>query len=208
MSIIPFVVEKTGNTERAYDIYSRLLKERIVFIGDAITSQTASVVVAQLLFLEGEDPSKDINMYINSPGGIVSAGLAIYDTMQFIRPDIATFCMGSAASMAALLLCSGAEGKRNILPHARVMIHQPVGGVSGQASDIEIEAREIIKLRRQINEIIAHHTGKPVEKVELDSDRNFWMNATESVEYGLVDNVLASREQEAVDGEAGGTDAT
>jgi ATP-dependent Clp protease protease subunit len=194
MSIIPFVVERTGSTERAYDIYSRLLKERIVFVGDAITSQVASVVVAQLLFLEGEDPDKDINMYIHSPGGIVSAGLAIYDTMQFIRPDIATFCMGSAASMAALLLCAGASGKRNILPHARVMIHQPVGGVSGQASDIEIEAREIIKLRQQINEIISKHTGKPVEKVTADSDRNFWMDADESVEYGLVDNVLVARD--------------
>ena len=193
MSIIPFVVERTGTTERAYDIYSRLLKERIVFVGDAITSQVASVVVAQLLFLEGEDPDKDINMYIHSPGGIVSAGLAIYDTMQFIRPDIATFCMGSAASMAALLLCAGTSGKRNILPHARVMIHQPVGGVSGQASDIEIEAREIIKLRQQINEIIAKHTGQPVEKVTADSDRNFWMDADESVEYGLVDSVLVAR---------------
>ena len=193
MSIIPFVVERTGTTERAYDIYSRLLKERIVFVGDAITSQVASVVVAQLLFLEGEDPDKDINMYIHSPGGIVSAGLAIYDTMQFIRPDIATFCMGSAASMAALLLCAGTSGKRNILPHARVMIHQPVRGVSGQASDIEIEAREIIKLRQQINEIIAKHTGQPVEKVTADSDRNFWMDADESVEYGLVDSVLVAR---------------
>lgn len=193
MSIIPFVVEKSGNTERAYDIYSRLLKERIVFVGDVITSQVASVVVAQLLFLEGEDPDKDINMYINSPGGLVSAGLAIYDTMQFIRPDIATFCMGSAASMAALLLCAGTSGKRNILPHARVMIHQPVGGVSGQASDIEIEAREMIKLRQQINQIIADHTGQPVEKVTNDSDRNFWMDAEESVEYGLVDTILTTR---------------
>ncbi|MBN1433353.1 ATP-dependent Clp protease proteolytic subunit [Candidatus Fermentibacterales bacterium] len=195
MSIIPFVVEKVGSTERAYDIYSRLLKERIVFIGDAITSHTASVVVAQLLFLEGEDPEKDINMYIHSPGGTVSAGLAIYDTIQFIRPDVATFCMGAAASMAALLLASGARGKRNILPHARVMIHQPVGGVAGQASDIEIEAREIIKLRHQINAIISSHTGQDIEKIERDSDRNFWMDADESVEYGLVDNVLSARSE-------------
>ena len=193
MSIIPFVVERVGNTERSYDIYSRLLKDRIVFVGDAITGQTASVVVAQLLFLEGEDPGKDINMYIHSPGGIVSAGLAIYDTMQFIRPDVATFCMGAAASMAALLLSAGAKEKRNILPHARVMIHQPVGGVSGQASDIEIEAREILKLRRQMNLILADHTGQTVEKIAEDTDRNFWMDAQAAVDYGLVDNILVNR---------------
>lgn len=195
MSIIPFVVERVGNTERSYDIYSRLLKERIVFVGDVITNASASVVVAQLLFLAGEDPERDINMYINSPGGIVSSGLAIYDTMNFIKPDVATFCLGSAASMAALLLSAGARGKRNILPHARVMLHQPMGGVQGQASDIEIEAREIIKTRHELNRILADHTGQPLEKIEIDTDRNFWMDAGEAVSYGLVDNILNSKRQ-------------
>ena len=193
MSIIPFVVERVGSTERAYDIYSRLLKDRIIFVGDVITSQTASVVVAQLLFLEGEDPDRDINMYINSPGGSVSAGLAIYDTMQFIKPDLATFCMGAAASMAAVLLAAGANEKRSILPHARLMIHQPMGGVSGQASDIEIEAQEILKLRKQINLILADHSGQTVEKISEDSDRNYWMDAQAAVDYGLVDNILVNR---------------
>jgi ATP-dependent Clp protease protease subunit len=193
MSIIPFVVERVGNAERSYDIYSRLLKDRIVFVGDTITGQTASVVVAQLLFLEGEEPDKDINMYIHSPGGSVSAGLAIYDTMQFIKPHVATFCMGAAASMAALLLAAGARGKRNILPHARVMIHQPQGGVSGQASDIEIEAREILKLRKQMNLILADHTGQTMQKIATDTDRNFWMDAQAAVDYGLVDNILVNR---------------
>ncbi len=192
-SVIPFVVERDGNYERSYDIYSRLLKDRIVFIGDVITPQTAGLVVAQLLFLEGQDPKKDINMYIHSPGGSVSAGLAIYDTMRFIRPHVATFCMGSAASMGALLLAAGTRGKRNILPHARVMIHQPSGGVSGQASDIEIEAREILKIREEMNAILAESTGQPVERIARDTDRNFWMNAVESVEYGLVDNILDKR---------------
>ncbi len=195
MSIIPFVVERVGNTERSYDIYSRLLKERIVFVGDVITNASASVVVAQLLFLAGEDPERDINMYINSPGGIVSSGLAIYDTMNFIKPDVATFCLGSAASMAAVLLSAGAAGKRNILPHARVMLHQPMGGVQGQASDIEIEAREIIKTRHELNRILADHTGQPLEKIEIDTDRNFWMDAGEAVAYGLVDNILNSKRQ-------------
>ncbi|MBP7720286.1 MAG: ATP-dependent Clp protease proteolytic subunit [Candidatus Fermentibacter sp.] len=193
--MIPFVVERVGNTERSYDIYSRLLKERIVFVGDVITNASASVVVAQLLFLAGEDPERDINMYINSPGGIVSSGLAIYDTMNFIKPDVATFCLGSAASMAALLLSAGARGKRNILPHARVMLHQPMGGVQGQASDIEIEAREIIKTRHELNRILADHTGQPLEKIEIDTDRNFWMDASEAVSYGLVDNILNSKRQ-------------
>lgn len=195
MSIIPFVVERVGNTERSYDIYSRLLKERIIFVGDAITSTSASVVVAQLLFLAGEDSERDINMYINSPGGIVSAGLAIYDTMRFIRPPVATFCLGSAASMAAILLSAGAKGKRNILPHARVMLHQPAGGVQGQASDIEIEAREIIKIRDELNRILEQSTGQPLEKIEQDTDRNFWMNAEEAVSYGLVDSILTPRKQ-------------
>ena len=193
MSVIPFVVERVGNTERSYDIYSRLLKDRIVFVGDTINNQTASVVVAQLLFLEGQEPDRDINMYIHSPGGSISAGLAVYDTMQFIRPDIATFCMGAAASMAAVLLAAGAKGKRSILPHARVMIHQPVGGVRGQASDIEIEAQEIIKLRKQMNDIIATHTGQKVEKIAGDTDRNYWMDAQAAVDYGLVDNILVKR---------------
>jgi ATP-dependent Clp protease protease subunit len=193
VSIIPFVVERVGNTERSYDIYSRLLKERIIFVGDAITSTSASVVVAQLLFLAGEDSERDINMYINSPGGIVSAGLAIYDTMRFIRPPVATFCLGSAASMAAILLSAGAKGKRNILPHARVMLHQPAGGVQGQASDIEIEAREIIKIRDELNRILEQSTGQPLAKIEQDTDRNFWMNAEEAVSYGLVDSILTPR---------------
>lgn len=193
MSVIPFVVERDGNSERSYDIYSRLLKDRIIFIGDAITSQTASLVVAQLLFLEGQDPKRDINMYIHSPGGSVSAGLAIYDTMQFIKPAISTFCMGSAASMASVLLAAGTKGKRSILPHARVMIHQPMGGVRGQSSDIQIEAREILKIREQMDIILARHTGQPVEKINSDSDRNFWMNAEEALEYGIVDSVLVNR---------------
>jgi len=195
VSIIPFVVERVGNTERSYDIYSRLLKERIIFVGDAITSTSASVVVAQLLFLAGEDSERDINMYINSPGGIVSAGLAIYDTLRFIRPPVATFCLGSAASMAAILLSAGAKGKRNILPHARVMLHQPAGAVHGQASDIEIEAREIIKIRDELNRILEQSTGQPHEKIEQDTDRNFWMTAEEAVSYGLVDSILTPRKQ-------------
>ncbi|MBD3277018.1 MAG: ATP-dependent Clp protease proteolytic subunit [Candidatus Aegiribacteria sp.] len=192
-SIVPFVVEREGNRERSYDIYSRLLKERIVFVGDSLTNQTAGLIVAQLLFLEGEDSKKDINMYISSPGGIVSSGLAIYDTMQFIKPPVATFCMGTAASMSALLLAAGEKGKRNILPHARVMIHQPMGGAQGQASDIEIQATEIIKLKKRLNRILAEHTGQPIERIEKDSDRNYWMDAQEAVDYGIVDNVLTSR---------------
>ncbi len=192
-SIVPFVVEREGNRERSYDIYSRLLKERIIFVGDTLTNQSASLIVAQLLFLEGEDAKKDINMYISSPGGLVSSGLAIYDTMQFIKPPMATFCMGTAASMAAVLLAAGAKGKRNILPHARVMIHQPMGGAQGQASDIEIQAREILKLREKLNIILSEHTGQPIERIVQDSDRNFWMDAQEAVDYGIVDNVLTSR---------------
>ena len=192
-SIIPFVVEREGNRERSYDIYSRLLKERIIFLGDTMTGQTASLIVAQLLFLEGEDSKKDINMYISSPGGMVSSGLAIYDTMQFIKPPIATFCMGTAASMAAVLLAAGAKGKRNILPHARVMIHQPMGGAQGQATDIEIQAREIIKLKATLNAVLAEHTGQSLERITTDTDRNFWMDAQEAVDYGIVDNMLLSR---------------
>lgn len=192
-SIIPFVVEREGNRERSYDIYSRLLKERIIFVGDSMTGQTASLIVAQLLFLEGEDSKKDINMYISSPGGMVSSGLAIYDTMQFIKPPIATFCMGTAASMAAILLAAGTKGKRNILPHARVMIHQPMGGAQGQASDIEIQAKEIVKLRETLNAILADHTGQSLSRITSDTDRNFWMSAQEAVDYGIVDNMLLSR---------------
>jgi ATP-dependent Clp protease protease subunit len=192
-TFVPFVVEREGNRERSYDIYSRLLKERIVFVGDTLGNQTASLIVAQLLFLEGEDAKKDINMYISSPGGLVSSGLAIYDTMQFIKPPVATFCMGTAASMAAVLLAAGERGKRNILPHARVMIHQPMGGAEGQASDIEIQAREILKLRESLNDILAYHTGQPLDRIEKDSDRNFWMDAQAAVDYGIVDNVLSSR---------------
>jgi ATP-dependent Clp protease protease subunit len=187
MSVIPFVVERDGNSERSYDIYSRLLKDRIIFIGDSISAQTASLVVAQLLFLEGQDSKRDINMYIHSPG-------AIYDTMQFIKPDISTFCMGSAASMASVLMAAGTKGKRSVLPHARIMIHQPMGGVRGQSSDIQIEAREILKIRDQMDQILSHHTGQSVEKINSDSDRNFWMNAQEALEYGLVDNILTNRD--------------
>lgn len=192
-SIIPFVVEREGNRERSYDIYSRLLKERIIFVGDVLNNQSAGLIVAQLLFLEGEDSKKDINMYISSPGGEISSGLAIYDTMQFIKPPLATFCMGTAASMAAVLLAAGAEGKRNILPHARVMIHQPMGGAQGQASDIDIQAREILKLREKLNIILSEHTGQSLERVTKDSDRNFWMDAREALDYGIVDNMLESR---------------
>jgi ATP-dependent Clp protease protease subunit len=194
MPVIPFVVEKEGNSERSYDIYSRLLKDRIIFIADTITAQTASVVVAQLLFLEGQDSKRDINMYIHSPGGSVSAGLAIYDTMEFIKPDIATFCMGSAASMASVLLAAGKKGKRSILPHARVMIHQPSGGAMGQSADIQIEAREILKIRKQMDRILAHHTGQTVKKINSDSDRNFWMDPEEALAYGIVDSILTNRD--------------
>ena len=194
MPVIPFVVEREGNSERSYDIYSRLLKDRIIFIADTITAQTASVVVAQLLFLEGQDTKRDINMYIHSPGGSVSAGLAIYDTMEFIKPDISTFCMGSAASMASVLLAAGAKGKRSILPHAKVMIHQPSGGARGQSADIQIEAREILKIREQMDQILAYHTGQAVEKINVDSDRNFWMDAQEALDYGIVDNILTNRD--------------
>ncbi len=195
MNYIPMVIEQVGRTERAYDIYSRLLKDRIVFVSGVIEDNLANSIVAQLLHLEGEDPERDIYMYVNSPGGVVSSGLAIYDTMQFIKPDVGTFCLGSAASMAALLLSAGARGKRNILPHARVMLHQPMGGVQGQASDIEIEAREITKTRHELNRILADHTGQPLEKIEIDTDRNFWMDASEAVSYGLVDNILNSKRQ-------------
>lgn len=190
-NLVPMVVETTSRGERAYDIYSRLLKDRIIILGSGVNDAVASSLVAQMLFLESEDAEKDINFYINSPGGSVSAGLAIYDTMQHIKCDVATTCMGMAASMGAVLLTAGAEGKRNCLPHARVMIHQPLGGVQGQASDIEIEAREILRVKKELSQIIADHSGKTLDDIMNDSDRNNWMTADEAKKYGLVDNVVA-----------------
>ncbi len=189
-NLVPMVVETTSRGERAYDIYSRLLKDRIVFLGTPINDLVASSVIAQMLFLESEDHEKDINLYINSPGGVVSAGLAIYDTMQYVRSDVAVTCVGMAASMGAVLLAAGAKGKRNILPHARVMIHQPLGGVQGQASDIEIEAAEILRIKQQLNEILGYHCGKDAEEIKFDSDRNKWMSAKEALDYGLVDKIM------------------
>lgn len=194
-TLVPIVVEQTNRGERAYDIYSRLLKERIVFIGGPIDDNVANLVIAQLLYLESEDPEKDITLYINSPGGIVYSGLAIYDTMQHIKPDVATYCVGLAASMGALLLTAGAPGKRFALPYSRIMIHQPWGGARGQASEVEIEAREILRLKRIGNEILSRHTGKPVEQVERDTDRNYYMSAEEAKEYGLIDGILRSSKE-------------
>jgi len=190
MSLVPMVVEQSGRGERAYDIFSRLLKDRIVFIGTPIDDVVANLVIAQLLFLEAEDPDRDINLYINSPGGVVSAGLAIYDTMQFIKPDVATICMGQAASMAALLLAAGAAGKRSALPHSRIMIHQPLGGSQGQATDIEIYTKEILTLRTELNKILVRHTNQATLKIEKDTDRNFFMSAEEAKEYRIVDKVI------------------
>jgi ATP-dependent Clp protease protease subunit len=190
VSIIPIVIEQTGRTERAYDIYSRLLKDRIVFIGTAIDDNVANTVIAQLLFLQTEEPDKDIHLYINSPGGIVSSGLAIYDTMQYVKPDIATYCIGQASSMGALLLMSGTKGKRFALPHSRIMIHQPVGGFQGQATDIEIHAKEIMKTKGTLNKIVAGHTGQPIDRVNEDTDRDFFMTGDEAREYGVVDEVI------------------
>ncbi len=191
--LVPIVVEQTGRGERAYDIFSRLLKERIVFIGMPIDDVVASLVIAQLLFLESDDPEKDIHIYINSPGGSISSGLAIYDTMQYIRPDVTTICIGMAASMAAVLLAGGAKGKRTALPNSRIMIHQPWGGIQGSATDIRIQAEEILRMKKRINEIIANHTGKTPEVVEKDSDRDYYMSSEEAKEYGLIDNILAKR---------------
>lgn len=195
LGLIPMVIETSGRGERAYDIYSRLLKERVVFLVGPVTEASANLVVAQFLFLESENSEKDIHFYINSPGGIVSAGLAIYDTMQYIKPDVSTLCIGQAASMGALLLTAGAKGKRYCLPNSRVMIHQPLGGFQGQASDIEIHAREILYLKARLNEIMAKHTGHPVSDVEKDTDRDNFMSAIESVNYGLIDAVLAHRDE-------------
>jgi ATP-dependent Clp protease protease subunit len=192
MSIIPIVIEQTGRTERAYDIYSRLLKDRIIFIGTLIDDNIANMVIAQLLFLQSEDPEKDVHLYINSPGGIVSSGLAIYDTMQYIKPNIATYCIGQAASMGALLLATGTKGKRFALPHSRIMLHQPMGGFQGQATDIEIHAREILKLKDTLNSILATHTGQPFEKIQADTERDFFMSGEEAKEYGIIDDVICS----------------
>jgi ATP-dependent Clp protease protease subunit len=193
MPLVPIVVEQTGRGERSWDIFSRLLKDRIVFIGTPIDDHVANLVIAQLLFLEAEDPDKDIFMYINTPGGSVTAGMAIYDTMQFIKPEVATTCMGMAASMGALLLAAGGAGKRSILPHARVMIHQPWGGVQGQVTDIEIQTKEYRTHKRILNEILAKHTGQDLEKIEKDTDRNYWMSAEEARDYGLIDEVYEKR---------------
>lgn len=190
MGLVPMVVEQTGRGERAYDIFSRLLKERIIFVGAAIDDNVASLSIAQMLFLEAEDPDKDISLYINSPGGYVTAGLAIYDTIQHVKPDVVTFCMGQASSMGAILLAAGAPGKRYALPHTRVMIHQPLGGAQGQASDIEIQSREILYTRERLNEILSVHTGQAVEKIAHDTDRNFFMSAVEAKEYGIIDEVI------------------
>ena len=195
--LVPIVIEKTGRGERSYDIYSRLLKERVVFLVGPVNEMTANVVVAQLLFLESENPDKDISLYINSPGGSVTAGMAIYDTMQFIKPDVSTLCIGQAASMGALLLTAGAAGKRYSLPNSRMMIHQPLGGFQGQASDIEIHAKEILFLRERLNAILAKHTGQTVKAIEKDTDRDNFMSADQSVKYGLIDKVLVSRAEAA-----------
>ncbi|HEX9830615.1 MAG: ATP-dependent Clp endopeptidase proteolytic subunit ClpP [Thermodesulfobacteriota bacterium] len=194
-SYVPIVIEQTSRGERAYDIFSRLLKDRIVFIGSAITDGVADVVIAQLLFLESENPEKDVYVYVNSPGGIVTAGLGIYDTMQYIKPDVATMCIGQAASMAAVLLAAGTRGKRYALPHARVLLHQVLGGFEGQATDIEIHAREILRVREEINQILAKHTGQPIDRIARDTERDFFLNAGDALEYGMVDAIITKREE-------------
>jgi len=193
MNLVPIVVEQTGRGERAYDIYSRLLKDRIVFLGSPVTDEISNLITAQLLFLESEDPERDIHFYINSPGGSVTAGLAIYDTIQYIRPQVSTLCLGQAASMAAWLLAAGAAGKRYALPHSRIMIHQPLGGVQGQATDIDIQAREILRVREQLNNILVKHTGQSLKKIEKDTDRDLFLTGKQAAEYGLVDEVIAAR---------------
>jgi ATP-dependent Clp protease protease subunit len=195
LNLVPMVVEQTARGERSYDIYSRLLKERVVFIVGGIEDQVANLVVAQLLFLESENPDKDVHLYINSPGGSVSAGLSIYDTMQFIRPDVSTICLGQAASMGAFLLSGGAKGKRFCLPHSRMMIHQPLAGFQGQASDIDIHAREVLATKERLNKLLAAHTGQPLEQIVKDTDRDFFMSGTEAIEYGLIDTILERREE-------------
>ncbi len=193
MTLVPIVVEQSHHGERAYDIYSRLLKDRIIFMGTEIDDDVANLAIAQMLFLESEDPAKDINLYINSPGGSVSAGLAIYDTIQYVKSAVSTICMGQAASMGALLLTAGEAGRRYALPNARIMIHQPMGGFQGQASDIEIQSREIVRLKQTLNDILAHHTGQPIDKIIADSDRDFYMTSKEAVEYGLIDEVVTRK---------------
>lgn len=195
MPLVPMVVEQSNRGERAYDIYSRLLKDRIIFLGSAINDEIANLIVAQLLFLESEDPEKDINFYVNSPGGVVTAGMAIYDTMQYIKPDVVTVCIGQAASMGALLLAAGADGKRYSLPNSRIMIHQPLGGAQGQASDIQIQANEILRMKDSLNAILARHTGRSIEKVAVDTDRDFFMSGEEAKAYGLVDHVVVNRSE-------------
>ncbi len=199
LNLVPMVVEQTSRGERAYDIYSRLLKDRVIFIVGPIDDNVANLVVAQLLFLESENPNKDIHLYINSPGGIVTAGLSIYDTIQFIKPDVSTICIGQAASMGALLLAGGTKGKRYCLPHSRIMIHQPSGGFQGQASDIDIHAKEVLKLRLRLNQILSNHTGKSIEQVENDSDRDYFMDADAAIDYGLIDTVLLERKDDTKD---------
>ena len=199
---VPMVVETSGRGERAYDIYSRLLKERIIFLGGPIDDSVANVVVAQMLFLESEDPDKDIHLYINSPGGVVTAGLAIYDTMQYIKPDVSTICVGQAASVGSILLTAGAKGKRYALPHARIMIHQPLGGAQGQSTDIQIQAKEILRLREVGNEILAHHTGQDTEKINVDTERDNFMSAEEAKEYGLIDEVVLRPKDTSADSKA------
>lgn len=194
MALVPYVIEQTSRGERSYDIYSRLLKERVIFLVGEVHDQMANLIVAQMLFLESENPDKDIHLYINSPGGSVTAGLSIYDTMQFIKPDVSTMCMGQAASMGALLLCAGAEGKRFCLPNSRMMIHQPMGGFRGQASDIDIHAKEILSLRERLNEIMSKHTGQAIKKIQADTDRDNFMGAETAVKYGLIDKVLTTRQ--------------
>ncbi len=192
--LVPIVVEQTSRGERSYDIYSRLLKERIVFLGTAVDDVVANLIIAQLLFLESEEPDKDINFYINSPGGQVTSGLAIYDTLQYIKPEIQTICIGQAASMGALLLCAGTKGKRYALPHSRILIHQPMGGFQGQATDIEIHAREILRMRTELNKILQKHTGQPLERIEADTERDYFMSGEEAAAYGLIDKVISQRD--------------
>jgi ATP-dependent Clp protease, protease subunit len=198
--LVPIVVEQTSRGERSYDIYSRLLKERIIFLGTGVDDMVANLVIAQLLFLESEEPDKDINFYINSPGGVVTSGLAIYDTIQYIRPEVQTICIGQAASMGALLLAAGSQGKRYALPHSRILIHQPMGGFQGQATDIEIHAREILRMRSDLNDILVKHTGQPLGRIETDTERDFFMSGQEAVEYGIVDQVISKRELELLEG--------
>jgi ATP-dependent Clp protease protease subunit len=194
MQLIPIVVEQSSRGERAYDIYSRLLKERIIFLGTGITDDVANLIIAQMLFLEAEDPEREMHLYVNCPGGLVTAGLAIYDTMQFIKPPVSTLCMGQASSMGALLLAAGAEGKRFSLPHARILIHQPIGGFQGQATDVDIQAKEILRLREDLNQILARHTGRDIDQIHRDTERDFYMSGQQAKEYGLVDEVITQRE--------------